>query len=125
MTERLRAALESYRANTCKPCSKDFAVNTLDRIGLADRYAKLSSPLGEVYVAWSPRGISALRQAEDAASFERWFQNRFGRRAFPATEESEVLQLAKRALAGEKVDFAVDLRACTPFEAAVLQKARQ
>lgn len=125
MTERLRNALESYRANTYKPCSKDFAVDTLDRCGLADRYATLDSALGTVYVAWSPRGISALRQAKSAEDFERWFQKRFGRRAFAASERSETLELAKRALAGEKVDIPVDLRDCTPFEAAVLQKARE
>lgn len=125
MTERLRNALESYRHNTQRACSKEFAANTLDRIGLADRYMAFDSALGNVFVAWSPRGISALRQGENALAFERWFQKRFSRRAFAASERPELVDLAARALAGEKIDLPVDLRECTPFEAAVLQKARE
>jgi O-6-methylguanine DNA methyltransferase len=125
MTERLRNALESYRTNTQRACSKEFTANTLDRLGLADRYTMFDSALGNVYVAWSPRGISALRQAENPETFERWFQKRLRRRAFPASKRSELAEIAARALAGEKVDFPVDLRDCTPFEEAVLQKARE
>jgi O-6-methylguanine DNA methyltransferase len=125
MTERLRIALETYRTKTQRACSREFAANTLDRLGLADRYAVVNSALGKVYVAWSPRGISALRQAGSPGAFERWFQKRLRRRAFPTTERSELAESAARALAGEEVDFPVDLRGCTPFEAAVLRKARE
>ena len=40
---------------------------TLAAIGLADLYAPLSSAIGDVWVAWSGRGVSAVTTAEDAA----------------------------------------------------------
>lgn len=125
MTERLRKALDAYRIHTQQTASPDFTAATLDRVGLADRYATVDSALGTVYVAWSPRGVSALRQAESAEAFERWFATRFARRALPAAGEPEIAGAIRRALEGEKVDFPIDLRDSTPFEAAVLQKARE
>lgn len=125
MTERLRKALDAYRVHTQQAASPNFTAEALDRLGLADRYMAVDSALGTVYVAWSPRGVSALRQAQSAEAFERWFKARFARRALPATEEPDIVGAVKRALAGENVDVPVDLRECTPFEAAVLQKARE
>jgi len=125
MTQRLRNALEQYCTQTRCNAPGTFADETLDRLGLADRYTVVNSPLGEAFVAWNPRGVSALRQAEDAEAFTRWFSKRFSRKALPAQDEPEIVALVRRALAGEEVDFPVDLRDCTPFEAAVLAKARE
>lgn len=125
MTEELRNALDAYRAHTQRAAAPDFAVETLDRLGLADRYALVDSAIGPVYVAWNPRGVSAVRKSADADAFERWFRQRFGRRAFPVADEPEILGLVRRALAGEAVAPEVDLRRCTPFEALVLRKARE
>lgn len=125
MTERLRKALDEYRTQTQRLPSPGFTQQTLDRLGLADRYAVVDSALGDVFVSWNSHGISALRKAEGAEAFERWFKKRFGRRVLPAPQEPEIMSLVRRALAGERVDVPVDLRDCTPFEAAVLQKARE
>ena len=125
MTERLRRGIEDFRTQTRCTTSPEFTLQTLDRCGLADCYATVESALGPVYVAWNPRGISAVRQAEDAEAFERWFRRRFSRRARPATGEPEVVELVRRALRGEKVALDIDLRDCTPFEAAVLRKAQE
>lgn len=129
MTERLRNALDDYRNRTRATASPEFTSGTLDRLGLADRYALIETSalptIGHVYVAWNPRGISALRESEDAESFERWFRKRFGRRALPSNDRPAILDLVGRALAGEDVEVNVDLRDCTPFETMVLQKARE
>lgn len=125
MTERLRRAIDDYRANTQRAATPDFASATLDRLGLADRYTTIESAIGPVYVAWNPRGISAVRQADDAEAFERWFRKRFTRRALPAAESPSILDDVRQALAGEDVKLDIDLRDCTPFEAAVLHKAQE
>jgi O-6-methylguanine DNA methyltransferase len=125
MTERLRKALDAYRVRTQQIVSPNFTAETLDRLSLADRFVAVDSALGTVYVAWNPRGVSALRQADSAEAFERWFKGRFARRALLATEEPEIVGVVRRALSGENVDVPVDLRECTPFEAAVLRKARE
>ena len=125
MTERLKNALDEYRTHTRRVASVDFAARTLDRLALADRYAQVESAIGRVYVAWNPRGVSAVRQAEDAEAFERWFRRRFSRRALPASQAPEIAGLVRKALAGESVALDIDLRDCTPFEAAVLRKARE
>jgi O-6-methylguanine DNA methyltransferase len=125
MTERLRRCLDDFRANTQCTASPEFAPATLDRLGLADRYTTLESTIGPVYVAWNPRGVSAVRPAEDAETFERWFRKRFTRRALPATSTPQIVEDVRRALAGEVVKLDIDLRDCTPFETAVLRKAQE
>lgn len=125
MTEHLRRRLDDYRTQTRRTASPEFAAKCLDRLGLADRYLMIESAIGPVYVAWNPSGVSAVRQADDAEAFERWFRKRFARRALPATSEEAIVDRVCRALAGEKIELDIDLRECTPFEAAVLQKARE
>ena len=43
----------------------------LRRVGLADAYWRLESPVGPVYIAHSKAGISMVRRAKSAAEFER------------------------------------------------------
>ena len=125
MTERLRHALDEYRTRTKVAAGVSVATGVLEGLGIADRYTALESPIGPVFVSWNARGVVALRQAANAEGFERWFRRRFERRVFPATERPELIGLVQRALAGEKVEVPVDLRDCTAFETAVLEKARQ
>ncbi len=66
-----------------------------------------------------------MRAHPSADEFEQWFRRRFGRRAFAASDEPETVHLVRRALAGEAVTPPIDLRSCTPFEAAVLRKAAE
>ena len=52
---------------------------TLAAVGLADLYAPLASAIGEVWVAWNGRGVSALMTAPDAVAFEAAFRRAFDR----------------------------------------------
>src|SRR5919202_7094315 len=68
----LRALSEARAPDTALPV-------VLDRLGLGDAYARLDTPLGPLYVAYSGAGILAVMRAEDDAAFERAFRARFGR----------------------------------------------
>ena len=97
----------------------------LSRVGLSDRYWRLESPLGPVYVAHSKAGISMVSRASSPAAFERRFAERFGR---PVSVEKAVPPAAVRALIrnvkGEgRRSLRFDLRGLSEFERAVLYKA--
>jgi len=97
----------------------------LARVGLADRYWRLSSPLGPVYVAHSKAGISMVSRASSAAAFERRFRLRTGR---PISAEKHVPPASLRALirglkGEERKNLRFDLRGLSEFEQAVLRKA--
>jgi len=99
----------------------------LERVGLSDRYWRLASPLGTVYVAHSKAGISMVSRAASPAAFERRFRNRFGR---PVAAETHVaparIKALVRNLKGEgRRELAFDLRGLSEFERAVLLKARE
>jgi O-6-methylguanine DNA methyltransferase len=95
------------------------------RLGLADSYFSIETPIGAVFVASNPRGISAVMRADDGASFERAFREQFGRPVYPATDKASVLRSAVRdQLRGEprgRLQF--DIRGLSEFEQAVLRKA--
>ncbi len=103
----------------------------LRRVGLADSYWKLESPVGPVFIAHSKAGISMVRRAESAADFERGFRKHFGRDIHP---EKTVPPAAVRALVRNLKDkrnakgegqrqLRYDLRGLSEFERAVLMKA--
>ncbi len=100
---------------------------TLAAVGLADLYAPLSSAIGEVWVAWSGRGVSTVTTAEDGAEFEAAFQRDFGRPVRRVdTLPPRLAKAVARRLAGDRrVKIEVDLRGRTEFERAVLLKALQ
>ena len=108
----------------------DLAPTVLFRVGLADEYLTVDSPVGPVFVARNGRGVSATAPAFDGAAadaFEATFAARFGRPIRPArhVDHGEVasLQTALREGRGRGVRF--DLRATTPFGRAVLDAARR
>jgi len=95
------------------------------RVGLADAYWKLDSPLGPVYVAHSKAGISMVTRARSDREFERAFGRRFGRavtreRAVPP---ASVRALLRRLEGKPGADVRFDLRGLSEFERAVLMKA--
>jgi O-6-methylguanine DNA methyltransferase len=97
----------------------------LRRVGLADAYWRLESPVGPVYIAHSKAGISMVTRAKSAADFEHAFERRFGR---PVSAERSVpparVKALVRNLAGEgRRDLRFDLRGLSEFEQAVLRKA--
>lgn len=106
----------------------DLAPTVLFRVGLADEYLTVDSPVGPVFVARNGRGLSATAPAftaEAGEAFEAAFRTRFGRplRAArqPARAEVSALEIALRDGRGRGVRF--DLRATTPFGRAVLDAA--
>ena len=104
--------------------SPDFTTQICARIGL-DRYVTATSALGDVYVAWSANGVSAVRPSGDAEAFEAWYAERFARRCVPAVEDDTIASAARAKLRGEKADVPVDLRECSEFEQRVLRKAAE
>ena len=93
--------------------------------GIGDAYAELETPVGRVFVAYNASGISALRQAGGAETFETAFRARSGRKVYPLPalpdpiREAVIAQLTGNTLA----PTALDLRGLTDFERAVLLKA--
>jgi O-6-methylguanine DNA methyltransferase len=103
------------------------AQHSLIEIGLADAYASLPSPVGEVFVAWNGRGISAVGSARDRDRFTDWFGRDIGRPLYPADGLPHRLERAiDRRLNGDRrATVPVDLRAVSPFERDVLLKTAQ
>jgi O-6-methylguanine DNA methyltransferase len=101
--------------------------STLAAVGLADLYASLPSAIGDVWVAWSVRGVSTLMTAPDAAAFEAAFERAFGRRVrrVDAPPPRLARAIARRLAGDRRARVDVDLRGRTDFERAVLLKALQ
>ncbi|HZC07091.1 MAG TPA: methylated-DNA--[protein]-cysteine S-methyltransferase [Ktedonobacterales bacterium] len=98
----------------------------LTRVGLADSYTTIESPLGLVYVAWNERGLSAVTRAESATAFEQWALHLLGRRVYHTTAPQRLTRALKAWLAGDKrAPLNFDLRGQTPFVRAALLKARE
>ncbi|MDQ2742210.1 MAG: methylated-DNA--[protein]-cysteine S-methyltransferase [Chloroflexota bacterium] len=97
----------------------------MTRVGLADRYFPIETPIGEVFVAYNERGVSAVVPADDTAEFEQAFQASCGRAAYLATEPPASLRRAVveglQGRSGHVLRF--DLRERSEFERAVLHKA--
>ena len=125
----LQAARETVRQLRCwqaEPAPPAFAAHVLARVGLADAYSVVETPVGPVFVAYNDQGISQVLQAADAPAFEAQFQAQFGR--LPRYAPSLPPALAdgvRQLLEGEPAPVQFDLRGLTPFEQAVLQKARE
>ncbi len=108
----------------------DLAPTVLFRVGLADEYLTVDSPVGPVFVARNGRGVSATGpafQTDAADAFEAAFAARFGRPIRPAhrTERSEMEALTTALREGRGRGVRFDLRATTPFGQAVLAAARR
>jgi O-6-methylguanine DNA methyltransferase len=87
-----------------------------------DRLFSCDSPLGELYVGVSERGVRLVGRAASPEEFAKRYKERFGRLLSWDTD-AEKRRLAQRvaaALAGEKVEVPVDLSGTTPFGRRVL-----
>ena len=97
------------------------------RVGLAESYWRIESPLGALFVAAGPSGVSFVRKTDSAARFEREFRRRHGRSIQPGQGraprdlERAIARLDSRAGAAGRIRF--DLRGLTAFEQVVLRKA--
>lgn len=116
--------LHDYRDATRSSVSPGFTAKVFEGIGV-DRYATATSALGEIYLAWTAHGVSAIRLAGDEEAFEAWYAERFARRVVPAIEDDPISSAARAQLRGDDVTAPVDLRSCSPFERRVLRKAAE
>ena len=88
-----------------------------------DRLFSCDSPLGEVYVGVSERGVRLVGRAAAPGEFARRYRERFGHLLSWGTDE-RTYRLAERiaaALAGEQVEVPADLSGTTPFQQKVLE----
>ena len=117
----LRTVLDSTR----RVVSPDFTTKCFAGIGL-DRYCRTESTIGDVFVAWSANGVSAVRLADDEPAFEAWYAERFHRSCVPAIEDDSIASAARAKLQGAKdAVVPIDLGECSPFERRVLEKAAE
>jgi O-6-methylguanine DNA methyltransferase len=114
--------LREFGSATRRSVAPDFTAKVFSRCSL-DRYTVAQSTLGDVYVAWTADGVSALRLAQDEHAFEAWYGERFGRRCVRAVEDDPTSSAARAKLRGEDVTVPLDLSDCSPFEQRVLDHA--
>src|SRR5918993_5035477 len=88
-----------------------------------DRLFSCDSPLGEVYVGVSDRGVCLVGKAASPEGFARRYRERFGRLLSWGTDERtyRLAESVAAALAGEKVEVPADLSRTTPFQRRVLE----
>jgi O-6-methylguanine DNA methyltransferase len=125
---RLEAAIETALHDLGATAPPTLLPNTLVAAGLADEHASLQTAIGEVWVAWNGRGVSALTSAESGSAFEASFRAAAGRpiRRAPAGLPPRLAASIARRLGGDRrARVPVDLRGRTEFERAVLLKALQ
>jgi len=119
------AVTRALRALGGERAPRSLLPAVLRRVGLADTYWRLESPVGTVFVAHSRAGISMVSRAKSAGEFERSFEKRFGRPIQPdtAAPPANVRALAAGRIRSRDAGLRFDLRALSEFERAVLEKA--
>jgi O-6-methylguanine DNA methyltransferase len=97
----------------------------LDATGVAARFASVDTELGRLHIAWTSRGIRAIRRDVDALTFQQSYAERYGVTPLPMDALPDSLARGiDRALRGEgRTALRFDLRGLTPFEQDVLQTA--
>lgn len=121
-TLRLTTALRGMAA---EKAPATLLPSVMRKVGLADTYWRLESPLGPVFIAHSPAGISMVTRAKSADEFERAFQRLHGRSVYPEKNLPPAgIRARIRKLRGQAPrDLRFDLRGLSEFERAVLMKA--
>jgi O-6-methylguanine DNA methyltransferase len=95
--------------------------------GVADGYHSYDSPIGPVFVAYNPHGVSAVALRENPSTFEAQFTERFGRLIFPTRKPGRVFdrQIRSALNANTTSLLPVDLRGLSDFATAVLRKTSE
>lgn len=116
MVEALRSLRETAPAT--------LATRVLANAGLVDAYTEIDGPIGRLYVAWGPDGITSVERAGDPMGFELEVSTLTGRPLRPVDHLPAGLARAlERQLGGGRAaDLALDLGGLTEFERAVLRK---
>ncbi len=109
------------------PAPETLLPRVLLGAGVADGYHPYDSPIGSVFIAFNPRGVSAVALGDDSNAFERQFAERFGRTIFPTREPNRVLdrQIRNALNADTASPLPVDFRGLSDFATAVLRKTSE
>ena len=121
----IAAGLRSLR----RSAPSDLAPRVLEQLGLTDAYVEVEGPIGPLFVAFGPRGISLIERAgpgRDAGAFEEQFRATLGRPVRRVARAPELIERViearvwgRRRLARE---VPVDLGQLPEFERQVLLK---
>ncbi|MFL5779353.1 MAG: methylated-DNA--[protein]-cysteine S-methyltransferase [Chloroflexota bacterium] len=118
------ALIENRLSRLATTAPPTVAPSVLVEVGLADRYARIASPIGPLFVAWNGLGIVSVEAAIDAAEFETAHRARTGRAVMPGELPPRLAHAIDRRLAGDRaIRIPLDLRGRTEFERDVWQKA--
>lgn len=122
-----RVLITDCRALGATPAPSSVAEGALVRVGLADFYTIIETPLGPTFVAWNGLGLSLVSRPTTVAAFEEMAMQTFDRPLYHVDAAPAKLQRAMEAwLDGDRrapLDF--DLRKVTPFVREALLKARE
>jgi O-6-methylguanine DNA methyltransferase len=116
-------ALRSWRSQS----PEGLTGRVLSAVGLADAWASVEGPIGPLFVAWGPDGITAVERAGDPDGFETEYRLRHGRGVTRVAEmPARMADQVRRRLQGARTSGPpVDLRRLTAFEQAVLRKTME
>ena len=125
MTDPIDPTTEAALAGLREAAPAGLTHSTLVAVGLADDYAVISSPVGDLRVVWNGRGVSEVSGETDDETFEAHFHARTGRRTRRvAGLPADLARKIERRLAGDRHNrIDLDLRGSTAFEQAVWMKA--
>lgn len=110
-----------------EPAPPDLVDGVLVAAGLVDAWAEVPGPIGPLYVAWGPGGITAVERAGDPEGFETSYLLRLGRmlRRRPGMPTRLARQVERRLQGSRTGGPRVDLAGLTSFEQAVLRKTME
>ena len=112
-------AVESPKLKLSAPAGIEEEV----MIRIADRYDVIDTDFGPAHVAFTPKGISAIKlDVEQDGAFESYYEVRLGRTAARGSLPSTYAEAVRRAIKGEKTTPPpVTLEGLTEFEKNVLE----
>ena len=125
--EQVIAGLESLRVMA----PQGLADRVLDELGLGDAYVQVDGPIGPLFVAYGPHGISLVHRvgesidAVDAGEFEEEFLATFGRPVHRVDKAPDLIEKVIRARVwgtGTNVKVPLNLDQLPDFERQVLMK---
>jgi O-6-methylguanine DNA methyltransferase len=110
-----------------EPAPPALAGAVLSAVGIVDAYAEMPGPIGPLFVAWGPGGVSAVDRAEDAAAFEEAYLARTGRPLHRVGRVPERLarQVDRRIRGERRRSLPVDLTGLNEFQRRVLAKTME
>src|SRR6187397_2583730 len=130
--DRIVAGLESLRTKA----PDRFAERVLDDLGLGDAYVQVDGPIGPLFVAYGPHGISLVTRKGsgedevDAGEFEEEFVSTFGRPVHRVDKAPDLIaKVIKARVWGDakaaNVKVSQNLEQLPDFERQVLMKTME